>query len=186
MWKFFANCELQIFISESREINQFTCVYEFASGFPMKNFKNDEGVQIEEMIYYFFRKEDKVKKDKHHHHHHDHDDHDHHHHDLGITDKDFGGVEEEDKEMGSFLNILKNYKNSYEENNKQDPKKKLKSNNIKSSIEISNPILQAGGIKNDQIEMIFSIEKRSERNYVPQFEPLSEEEILAGTRDDIG
>ena len=70
------------------------------------------------MIYYFFRKEDKVKKDKHHHHHHDHDDHDHHHHDLGITDKDFGGVEEEDKEMGSFLNILKNYKNSYEENNK--------------------------------------------------------------------
>ena len=48
---------------------------------------------------------------------------------------------------------------------------------MKASIEMSNEILKTGGIKNDQIEMIFSIEKRSERSYVPQFEPLSEEEI---------
>ena len=68
------------------------------------------------MIYYFFKKEEKVKKDKHHHHHHD--DHDHRHHDIGITDKDFGDQVDQDKEMGSFLDTLKNYKNSFEENNK--------------------------------------------------------------------
>lgn len=43
---------------------------------------------------------------------------------------------------------------------------------MKASIEMSNEIFKTGGIKNDSIEMVFSIEKRSERNYVPQFEPL--------------
>ena len=78
LWKFYANCELYIYVSESKEINQFTNVYEFASGFPFKNFKNRQGVQIEEMIYYFFRKEEEFKKSK--------EDHDHHHHnhDLGV------------------------------------------------------------------------------------------------------
>ena len=44
---------------------------------------------------------------------------------------------------------------------------------MKASIEMSNEIFKTGGIKNDSIEMVFSIEKRSERNYVPKFEPLS-------------
>jgi hypothetical protein len=62
LWKFFANCELQIYMSESKEVNEETSVYKFASGFPFKNAKNTEGIQTNQLIYYFFGKEEPLKK----------------------------------------------------------------------------------------------------------------------------
>ena len=90
--------------------------------------------------------------------------------------------------MSSFLDLIKNHQTSFENHQKfqTQPTKTPSSNNVKASIEISNEIFKTGGIKNDQIEIVFSIEKLSEKNYVPQFEPLSEEEIEAGTWNDIG